>query len=339
MLGGNKTRQGRLEVLTAIASMGLLRLSYRFILLPSLVSATCFACRSHPRTLTSPLSSSEQNVQPSALSSQNTQTIVPVQQTGLKRAKAKVPSTKANKEPNISLAYGEGINLAASAYQLSQSAVSLDDWGLIKSRWQQAIDKLESLSPSDENYATAQRKIADYQRSKTQAQAQIETLQNPTYVPLSSNRRISTIPSKELQQTAAKTDYLPSGSGQSSNTTVPIVYRLHGTPVVRVTFNGTQTYDMILDTGASRTLITRQMANELAVVPTERMLASTASEAEVSFDIGRVRSIEMGGILLSNSRVSIGDTVEIGLLGNDFLQGYDVTIRAGQGLVELVSAN
>ena len=108
---------------------------------------------------------------------------------------------------------------------------------------------------------------------------------------------------------------------------VPVVRRLHGTPVVRVTFNDAKTYDMILDTGASRTLITRQMANELNVTVTDSMIAATASAAQVTFDLGQMRSISVGGVRLSNAQVSIGDSVDIGLLGNDFLRGYDVTIR------------
>ena len=105
---------------------------------------------------------------------------------------------------------------------------------------------------------------------------------------------------------------------------------------MQVTFNGTKTYDMILDTGASRTLITRDMASELEVVSTERMVAATASESEVVFELGRVKSISMGGISVSNAHVTIGDSVSVGLLGNDFLNGYDITIRGRENVIELV---
>ncbi len=77
------------------------------------------------------------------------------------------------------------------------------------------------------------------------------------------------------------------------------------------------------------------MARDLGVVTTERMIATTASQAEVSFDVGQVDTISMGGIVLENARVSIGDAVHIGLLGNDFLRDYDVTIRSQAGFVEL----
>ena len=117
---------------------------------------------------------------------------------------------------------------------------------------------------------------------------------------------------------------------------VPIVRRLNGTPVVQVKFNGERSYEMILDTGASRTLITRQMADELGIVATEKMVAATASENQVAFDIGQMRSMSIEEITLRDARVSIGNAVTIGLLGNDFLHGYDVTIRADA--VELSAA-
>ena len=41
---------------------------------------------------------------------------------------------------------------------------------------------------------------------------------------------------------------------------VPIKRRSGKTPVIDVTFNGNQVFEMILDTGASGTLITQQMA-------------------------------------------------------------------------------
>ena len=68
------------------------------------------------------------------------------------------------------------------------------------------------------------------------------------------------------------------------------------------------------------------------------MIAATASQAEVSFDLGRVRSIAVGNVTLPNAQVSIGDAVSVGLLGNDFLRDYDVIIRSGEGVVELVKA-
>ncbi|MGB3293988.1 MAG: retropepsin-like aspartic protease [Phormidesmis sp.] len=225
-----------------------------------------------------------------------------------------------------SAAYGQGINLASSADRLSRSALSPDDWGLVASRWQQAVDQLKQVTTADEDYEMAQQKIAEYTRNANYAAEQVVALQR-------SVRVVRPSAAQPLPTSSVTANALP------QQVSVPVVRRLYGTPVVQVTFNGAKSYEMILDTGASRTLITRQMASELNVVATERMVAATASEAEVVFEIGQVRSISVGEITVRDVPVSIGDAVGIGLLGNDFLRGYDVTIRTRDNVVELVAAD
>ncbi len=230
-------------------------------------------------------------------------------------------------------AYQTGLELASSAHTLSQSALSPDDWGLVVSRWNRAADQLKQVSADSEHYQLAQQKVADYQQNAAQTQVKIKRLQSEVYVPLAPSAALEeSIPRSD--RTSDRTDNMAA----KRRVRVPIVRRLHGTPVVRVTFNGTQTYEMILDTGASRTLVTRQMASNLKIVATERMIAATASAAEVIFDIGQVRTMTVGSITLNNAQVSIGDAVGIGLLGNDFLAGYDVIIRSREGIVELVES-
>ena len=301
---------------------------HRFILLPSLVSLICYGCSQTPETIATD-SAIAQGAQ-----TQDIQTPIsePIQQDETQPT-AEVAKASSSSE----IAYREGINLASSAYQLSESAISPDDWGLIASRWRRAAEQLAKVADDNENYEIAQTKIADYTRSAENAEAQIDALQNPADAAIAA-KPVST------PKRAAKTATLPplpapaseTVSAASSSVTVPVVRRLYGTPIVRVTFNNAKSYEMILDTGASRTLITRTMANELGVVADERMVAATASEAEVVFDLGKVSSIEMGGISLNDARVSIGDSVSVGLLGNDFLNGYDVTIRGRENVVELM---
>jgi predicted aspartyl protease len=98
--------------------------------------------------------------------------------------------------------------------------------------------------------------------------------------------------------------------------------------VIEVTFNGNQRFPMILDTGASHTHISRAMANHLGIIPIGQARATTASHENIVFDVGRVESIEVAGIRQVNVPVSIGDSVEIGLLGNDFYQDYDLILQA-----------
>lgn len=108
---------------------------------------------------------------------------------------------------------------------------------------------------------------------------------------------------------------------------VPIVESLNGIPVINVTFNGSHTFPMMVDTGASGTLITRPMATALAVRPIGQVTSATANGVAV-FEVGYISSIQIDGAKVVNVPVAIGlRDLEIGLLGHDFFQFFDVTIR------------
>ncbi|BAY48601.1 hypothetical protein SAMD00079811_62270 [Scytonema sp. HK-05] len=110
--------------------------------------------------------------------------------------------------------------------------------------------------------------------------------------------------------------------------TAPIKRRIGGTPIIEVTFNGNQLFEMIVDTGASGTVITQKMANALAVVQVGRAKANTASSKAVEFPIGYVDSMEVGGVKVNRVAVAIAGTdLETGLLGHDFFGDYDITIK------------
>ncbi|WP_228049702.1 TIGR02281 family clan AA aspartic protease [Tychonema sp. LEGE 06208] len=100
-----------------------------------------------------------------------------------------------------------------------------------------------------------------------------------------------------------------------------------GTPVIDVVFNGDKTFEMIVDTGASGTLITQRMAAVLGVRPVRTVRAGIADGSVVEFPIGLVRSIRVGGAALQNVEVAIAKQMPIGLLGHDFFGNYDVKIK------------
>lgn len=103
--------------------------------------------------------------------------------------------------------------------------------------------------------------------------------------------------------------------------------RAGGTPVIDVVFNGNKTFEMILDTGASGTLISQRMATALGVRPVRTIRAGIADGSVVEFPIGRVRSIRVGGAVIQNVEVAIAKQMPIGLLGHDFFGNYDVKIK------------
>lgn len=113
---------------------------------------------------------------------------------------------------------------------------------------------------------------------------------------------------------------------------VPIVRRAGRTPVIAVNFNDSQTYEMILDTGASGTLITRRMADDLNLRQNGEITASIADGSRVRFPTSRVRTIAVDAARVSDVDVAIADDMTIGLLGHDFFGNYD--IRIGKDVVE-----
>ncbi|XQQ05295.1 MAG: hypothetical protein EDM05_64765 [Leptolyngbya sp. IPPAS B-1204] len=66
----------------------------------------------------------------------------------------------------LKLAFERG----ATAVTLSQAAQSVDDWRLVASKWQQAIDLLQLVPASSPSYPAAQQKLAEYRSYLTVAQ-------------------------------------------------------------------------------------------------------------------------------------------------------------------------
>lgn len=132
--------------------------------------------------------------------------------------------------------------------------------------------------------------------------------------------------------TSATPDKSNTGSAKTGVVQVPILRRAGKTPVIAVSFNDSQTFEMILDTGASGTLVTRAMANSLKLKQTGVITASIADGSTVRFPTGRVSSIAVAGARVKDVDVAIAEDMDIGLLGHDFFGNYD--IRIGKDVVE-----
>lgn len=239
-------------------------------------------------------------------------------------------------------AYEQGLDAAYSAATIAQSAQSPSDWQLVSSRWQEAIELLQKVPSSSSLHAIAQSKITQYQRNQRIAQQRI-TRPRPSPSP---EAVIVTSPQTAVQPLEPSPNQSPSplpAPTTQSNTTnnaqvfrTPIKRRVRGTPVIEVTFNGTQTFEMVVDTGASGTVLTPAMAQSLNIFPEGEVKANTASAKGVTFRTGRVESIAVDGAVARNMQVAIGGPeLEIGLLGQDFYSKYDVAIK--QNVVEFHS--
>lgn len=107
---------------------------------------------------------------------------------------------------------------------------------------------------------------------------------------------------------------------------IPIKYLSGGTPVIEVLFNGSCTFDMVLDTGASMTCLTQPMARLLNVVPTDTKQFQMADNRVVEAPVGFVNSVAVDRAQVNNLEVAILTTATHGLLGQNYLWRYDVRI-------------
>lgn len=212
------------------------------------------------------------------------------------------PQAKANNQTTATGDdnYIRAIDIAFGAVAIGKSAEGSEDWKLAASKWEQVISLLKTVPASSRNYRNAQKKLAEYQR----------------YLALSKERSIPPKPQASVAPAPDKAFFK-----------VAIKRRSGGIPIVEVTFNGKQTSEMLLDTGASSTLINEQLASalKLKIIGTRR--ASIADGSVVELPVARLKSMEAGGRIIKNVNVTIAPGNAAGLLGQDFFDGYDITIK------------
>ncbi|BAT52807.1 hypothetical protein NOS3756_17480 [Nostoc sp. NIES-3756] len=234
-----------------------------------------------------------------------------------------------------------GLDKAAGAVSISQSAQSPDDWYLVASQYHDAIALMKQVDKQSPEFAIAQTKISEYQRQVKYAVRQANAIARP--LPNSPNRQrvavaapqpspspqyVIPVPPPNIPSEQVDIPISAALTAEQEVFVAPIKRRMGGTPIVTVTFNGQQQFDMIVDTGASGTVITQQMANALGVVTVGKAKANTASSKGVEFPIGYVNSMAVGGVIVNRVPVAIaGAELETGLLGHDFFGNYDVTIK------------
>lgn len=130
--------------------------------------------------------------------------------------------------------------------------------------------------------------------------------------------KINSLPNGEL---VAQQQRFP-GRNFGRGFRVPILDRAGGIPIVAVTLNG-EKFPMLLDTGASMTMITEKMARSSGFRQqgTERVRVADGRVKEVRK--GTISSINVGNLQMNNFEVLVG---EVPLLGQNFFGEYNVTI-------------
>ena len=130
----------------------------------------------------------------------------------------------------------------------------------------------------------------------------------------------------------------PPGARPRGTVEVPIDAR-GSLAIVPVTFNGTVTAYLALDTGAARTLISRRIANNLALYSFTSGRFSGIG-GTVTASVARVESVKVGEAEVSNLVVAIHDFSQDprfeGLLGLDFLRHFQVSLDPRKQLLTLI---
>jgi aspartyl protease family protein len=108
---------------------------------------------------------------------------------------------------------------------------------------------------------------------------------------------------------------------------IPIKRRNNGIPVIDVKFNNRHTFEMMLDTGATVITVTPEIAKTLNLKVEDIVSVSTPSDKDIKMPLSKVSIVSVGGMTANNLETIIADSLDIGLLGQNFFEGYDVTIK------------
>lgn len=129
-----------------------------------------------------------------------------------------------------------------------------------------------------------------------------------------------------------------SAAAAAKNAAIIPVTLSRGAIIVPVTFNGTVTANLLLDTGASMTMISRRVASNLALPAIASGLISGIG-GTINAQIARVESIKVGDAEVGGMPVSIHDISRFprfeGLLGMDFLSRFHVSVDSTKQLLVL----
>lgn len=131
---------------------------------------------------------------------------------------------------------------------------------------------------------------------------------------------------------------------EADQITVP-VRRIGSLLIVTSTVNGSRDAHLILDTGASHTILSPDVAYELGLLgdPNSRLVTLNTAGGPVQAEMVRVDSIRIAGAEVQNSVAAIYALPDTppgidGLLGLTFLRQFQVTLDTAKGLLHLRKA-
>jgi clan AA aspartic protease (TIGR02281 family) len=123
--------------------------------------------------------------------------------------------------------------------------------------------------------------------------------------------------------------------------TVPLE-RIGGLLIVTVRLNQTRATKLIVDTGASHSLLSLKVAQELGLFsqPPVALVSLQTVGGSVQAEVVQIESIELAGAEVPHSWAAVHDMPDIpdgveGLLGQSFLRQFEVTVNPTKGELRL----
>ena len=146
---------------------------------------------------------------------------------------------------------------------------------------------------------------------------------------------------KDTEKELAYGENENSEKNKTGTVTVP-VQQYGGSLIVPVNLNNQKNVHLILDTGATMTVLSTEVAIELGLTSDSESQVATVNTAggPVQVNLTRVESMGVNGAKAKNVVVAIHDLPDIqpgidGLLGMSFLNNFLVTLDANQGQLQL----
>ncbi|MFC1579791.1 tetratricopeptide repeat protein [Thermodesulfobacteriota bacterium] len=152
-----------------------------------------------------------------------------------------------------------------------------------------------------------------------------------------------TLPRKPPVKQGTQKDPLIKEGPLEKVTSIPITIAGNNNIYIGATLNEKMQANLLVDTGASRTALTNKMAKKLGISPTEKSPRRTTvvfGGRKIQVPFVKLASIQVGEARLNNLKVGVSEvsperpSVD-GVLGNDFLKHFKVTVDRAKSRLRL----
>ncbi len=245
-------------------------------------------------------------------------------------------SVKTDRPQNLSPLYQQAIATAQRATQLGKQAKSVEDWQAVIQQWQASIALMKQVPANDVNHASAVQTLDLLNEGVSRSQSELQRIQeNNQDQSIAQAQQAKTQQALEEATQRLREKAEPPVAAKGLTYYAPIKSYKSGIPVIDVTFNGSLHFEMMVDTGASSTMITESMSKVLNVETVTYVTANTPS-GPTKFPVGYVNSIAVGKNSVQEIPVAIGP---VALLGHDFFGDCNINIKRDRNIVEFSQCN